>query len=62
MFRAGPAGASTSICGDRVLVAPGGSVLAVVNTRQVQTIGAGTGAALASRAAAVPLTDAVMIP
>jgi hypothetical protein len=60
--RGRPAGASGSICGDRVLVAPGGSVLAVVNTRQVQTLDAGTGTSLASRAAAVPMTDAVMIP
>lgn len=59
VLRAGPAG---SICGDRVLVSSGGAVLAVVSTRQVQTLDAGTGTSLASRAAVVPLTDAVMVP
>jgi hypothetical protein len=50
-----------TVCGDRVLVAPGGGVLAVVDVRGVVTVDAGTGALLARRPMGGPVIDAAMV-
>jgi hypothetical protein len=49
-----------AVCGDRVLVAPGGAALVVADTRRVATLDAGTGAVLVARGLPARLVDAAL--
>jgi hypothetical protein len=53
---------SGQVCGDRVLVAPGGAELAVVGARHAAMLDSDTGAVLVSRTVSAPLVDAVLAP
>ncbi|MEN3307430.1 MAG: hypothetical protein V7603_3632 [Micromonosporaceae bacterium] len=50
-----------AICGDRVLVAPGGVALAVVDSRRAAILDAGTGAVRVARSVAAAAVDAVLV-
>jgi hypothetical protein len=50
-----------AVCGNRVLVAAGGTTLAVVDARRLATLDAGTGAVLVARGTTTPIVDAILV-